>query len=229
MEEKKIMKLQILGIKKAFGSKQVLNDISFDVESGKCIGIVGANGCGKTTLFNIIAGESKPQGGTVLVVSTAASTYKAKDVLGYIPQENPLIEDLSTIDNLKLWYCDSKLDLNTELSNGVLALLGINEFLKTKVKHLSGGMKKRLSIGIALAKCPHFLMLDEPSAALDLVAKNIIRDYLKQYKIQGGGIILATHDEEELALCDTVYALKNGVLEAISPTLRGSQLISKII
>ena len=98
-----------------------------------------------------------------------------------------------------------------------------------KVKHLSGGMKKRLSIGISLASEPDFLILDEPGAALDLIAKDIIKNYLLSYKSNKGGIIIATHDEEELSLCDRVLVLKNGTLNEISPTMRGSDLVNKLL
>lgn len=210
--------LQICDIHKAFGKKKVLNGVTFELTSSECVGIIGMNGSGKTTLFNIIAGESHAQKGNI----------NCDSVISYIPQENPLIEDLSTYDNLKLWYCDSPLNLKHELENGVLKELGINDFIKTKVKHLSGGMKKRLSIGCALANTPNFLILDEPSAALDLIAKDIIKNYLFSYKKQGGGIIIATHDESELALCDKVFVLKSGILSEISPDLRGLELVNSL-
>lgn len=228
MRENNPQKLCINKISKSFGKKQILDEVTFEVASGECIGIIGANGCGKTTLFNIIASEIKPSSGNVYIEGFGTNEKLTK-ILGYIPQENPLLEDLSVKDNLKLWYCDSTMDMEKELSQGVLFKLGINTFLTSKVKHLSGGMKKRLSIGIALANCPKFLILDEPGAALDLVAKNIIRDYLSEYKSQNGGIIIATHDEEDLSICDKLFSIKNGKLFSINPTLRGSKLIEKII
>ena len=79
---------------------------------------------------------------------------------------------------------------------------------------MSGGMKKRLAIGCSVAHNPKILLLDEPSAALDLVCKERISNYLKEYKKSGGIILLATHDVQELPLCDKLYILKNGVLEA---------------
>ena len=226
--------LKVENIKKSFGKKNVLSDISFELHTGECIGIVGMNGSGKTTLFNIIYGETKANSGNISLMSTdnvASIIHNRKLInshIGYIPQENMLIEDLSALDNLKLWYCDSKLNLSKELESGFLHTLGIDTFLHTKVNKLSGGMQKRLSIGTALATMPYFMILDEPCAALDLVAKNIIRSYIRSYKAYGG-ILIATHDEEDMALCDRLFTLKNGVLTKIPPTIRGEELIQKIL
>jgi ABC-type multidrug transport system ATPase subunit len=103
-------------------------------------------------------------------------------------------------------------DLEQELKDGVLHLLGIEEFLHKQVRKLSGGMKKRLSIGCAMAKHPPVLLLDEPTAALDLVCKEHIASYLSTYKAGGGILLLTTHDPAEVAMCDVIYILKDGVL-----------------
>lgn len=220
-------KLNISNISKNYKNHTVLNDISFYVNSGECVAILGMNGSGKTTLFNIIAGELKPSTGDVSISnddSPIKSNYLKR--IGYIPQDNPLLEDLSAKDNLRLWYCDSSLDMNEEISTGVLKALGIDAFLNKKVKHLSGGIKKRLSIGISLANSPDFLILDEPSAALDLVAKDTIHEYLKTFKANGGGILIATHDENELDMCDKLFLLSNGNLTEIDKNIRGNELIN---
>ena len=102
--------------------------------------------------------------------------------------------------------------LKQELENGVLAMLGIPDFLKVPVSRMSGGMKKRLSIGCAVAHHPKVLLLDEPSAALDLICKERIANYLLEFKRQGGIVLLTTHDIQELPLCDALYILKQGSL-----------------
>lgn len=121
------------------------------------------------------------------------------------------MEELSARDNLRLWY--EKEEMEAALSDGVLAMLGIGEFLNVRVSKMSGGMKKRLAIGCAVAHKPKVLLLDEPSAALDLVCKERISNYLKEFKKEGGTILLATHDVQELPLCDALYILKGGRLE----------------
>ena len=90
--------------------------------------------------------------------------------------------------------------------------MGVDEFVKVQVNKMSGGMKKRLAIGCAMAKQPPVLLLDEPTAALDLACKESIARYLGQYKAAGGILLLTTHDVQELSLCDQIYILRNGAL-----------------
>ena len=204
---------EIKNIQKKYGKKTVLRDISFSVREGNCVGILGGNGCGKSTLLSILAGVQKADNGSFLWegADLFADEKKRSEILGYVPQGNPLMEELTAWDNLRLWY--EKADLKKELEEGVLAMLGIPGFIKVPVKKMSGGMKKRLSIGCAVANRPRLLLLDEPSAALDLVCKERIGNYLKDFKAQGGSVLLATHDVQELDLCDVLYILKDGVLE----------------
>jgi ABC-2 type transport system ATP-binding protein len=122
------------------------------------------------------------------------------------------VEELTAWDNLRMWY-DSK-TLRRELSDGVLAMLEIDSFLKVPVRKMSGGMKKRLSIGCSVVAGPQILLLDEPSAALDLICKERIYNYFEKYKAEGGILMLVTHDSRELELCDQYYILKQGRLTA---------------
>lgn len=211
------MKIEVKSVYKKYkaGRKKVLTDVNFTANSGECIGILGSNGCGKTTLLSILAGIQKADHGQFLVddVNILKSRKMINKKIGYVPQGNPLMEELTAKDNLRLWYCDSILDMETELKDGVLSMLGITDFLKVRVSRMSGGMKKRLSIGCAVANKPDILILDEPGASLDLVCKNQIDEYLRHFKAEGGIIILTTHEEREIDLCDKTYILKNGTLK----------------
>lgn len=210
------MNIELKNIKKRFGKKQVLKDVNLSCQGGKCIGILGSNGCGKSTLLSILAGVLRCEGGQFLCddKDLLAKPALRAHLVGYVPQGTPLLEELSAWDNLLLWY--DRDELKEELRSGVLKLLGIDEFLKTPVYKMSGGMKKRLSIGCAVAKRPPILLLDEPTAALDLACKESIADYLRHYKASGGLLLLTTHDVLELQLCDEWYILKNGVLTPFS-------------
>ncbi len=206
------MTLVVSGIQKAYRRKRILESVSLTARKGECIGILGINGCGKSTLLSILAGVQNPDGGSFL--------FEGKDLfkdsafrsatLGYVPQGNSLIEELSAWDNLRIWY--GRKALQRELSEGVLALLGIGEFLKVPVSKMSGGMKKRLSIGCAVSCNPRILLLDEPSAALDLACKESIYNYLESFTSRGGIVILATHDIQEVELCHRLYIMKSGYL-----------------
>lgn len=206
------MELELKGIQKHFRKKIPLADIHLSAGQGKCIGIIGKNGSGKSTLLSILAGVQRCDAGEFFW--KGEDLFKNKKLLsatvGYVPQGTPLLDELSAWDNLLMWY--DKKTLARELENGVLAMLGIQEFIKVPVYKMSGGMKKRLSIGCAVAKAPSLLLLDEPSAALDLIAKENIAQYLRTFKQNGGTLLLTTHDESELSLCDEIYILKNGCL-----------------
>ncbi|MBR6681800.1 MAG: ABC transporter ATP-binding protein [Clostridia bacterium] len=206
------MLIEIKNIKKNYGKKTVLSDISLKTEGGKCIGIIGGNGCGKSTLFSILAGVNKAKEGQFLLdgQDLLKNTRMRSSIVGYVPQGTPLIEELTAYDNLLLWY--EKERMEKELSGGVLGMLGINDFLKVPVCKMSGGMKKRLAIGCAISNKPKILLLDEPSAALDIVCKEKIAEYLKSYKTNGGVIFLATHEVHELEMCDEIFIMRQGVL-----------------
>lgn len=206
------MVIEIKNIEKRYRKKQVLHDISFSAEGGNCIGILGANGSGKSTLLSILAGVLKRDAGEFLFNGEDLfhNQKKRAQLVGYVPQGTPLIEELTAKDNLLLWY--DSVSMKKEMESGVLKMLGIHEFLKIPVNRMSGGMKKRLSIGCAMAKRPPIMLLDEPTAALDLVCKESISDYLKLYKNSGGLLLLTTHDVTELALCDQCYIIKDGKL-----------------
>lgn len=222
--------LRVEKVSKKYGKKQVLTDISFSAEQGECVAIAGANGCGKSTLLSILAGTLRPDSGsfTAFGKDLFHNPKERERLIGYVPQENPLIPELTAKDNLKLWYCDSRYDLSEELEKGVLRMLGIPDFLNVRVSAMSGGMKKRLSIGCAIANDPPVLILDEPSAALDLVCKDDIRRYLTEFKKRNGIILITTHDEDELAICDHVLVMKEGILSEAPKGTHGEALLNLI-
>ncbi len=206
------MKLEVKGLCKAYGKHRVLRDVQLAAESGCCIGILGANGSGKSTLLSILAGVLKADGGSITLDGRDVMGDRAfrGAMVGFVPQGTPLIPELTARDNLLLWY--SPRELKEELQGGVLEMLGVGEFLSKRVSSLSGGMKKRLSIGCAIHKRPPVLLLDEPTAALDLACKQEIASYLDAYRRSGGILLLTTHEESELRLCDRWLILKDGVL-----------------
>lgn len=230
--------ITVTDITSAYGRKRILQGASFTAERGECVGIVGANGCGKSTLLSILAGTLKPESGQVSYYGRAAWSDASggrmrcdqeviRRMTGYVPQENPLIPELTVYDNLRLWYPDKK-QLRQELEQGFLCLLGIGSFSKKQVSRLSGGMKKRVSIGIAMAGMPPVLLMDEPSAALDLLCKEDIRKYLQVYLERKGTVVITTHEESELALCDKLYVMKDGRLQQVDNSLRGAALTGRM-
>ncbi len=221
--------LSIENISFSYHKKNILRSVSLEIHPGDCIGIIGANGCGKSTLLSLAAGVRTPQGGRILFDNhPLAAAVKRSGMIGYVPQDNPLIPDLTVKDNLMLWYHGNGRQFQNELSEGFLKLLGIPGMLHTPAAKLSGGMKKRVSIGMALQNHPRLLILDEPSAALDLVCKADIRSYLSIYLKNGGTVLITTHEETELVLCSRLYLLRDGQLHQTDPSIRGERLIALI-
>ena len=182
-------------IGKNYKKKMVLNHISLQVAPGECIGLLGINGSGKSTLLGILSGGLRQDHGTY-------SFDEPDNTVSFLPQENPLIPELSGLDNLKLWYSGRFAELNSTYSLSILKKLGVDAFLHQKV-----------SLAICMLERPDLLLLDEPLAALDLLCKKGILDYLKEYTGNGGSIIVATHEEDALSICNRIYILKDGLLQ----------------
>ena len=181
--------------------KAVLTDVSINAEKGEVIGLLGLNGSGKSTLLSAIAGLRKPSSGSIKVNGKA----------GFVTQENALIDELTAMDNLKMWTSLSKQDILKELTETELSILKVNEFIDIKVKRMSGGMKKRLAIASVLLAKPDILLMDEPLAALDIPAKNDIINFIDSFRSKGGTVFIASHSEELFKHCSKIYLLKNGV------------------
>lgn len=206
--------LQAEHISFSYRKKQVLRDVCFTAKEGDFVGIIGKNGCGKSTLLSILAGVRKPDSGAVSFLGTnlfAKSTVPA-ETIGYVPQLNPLLPELSVGDNLKLWLRDTS-SVNKEACALLYREMDLADYLSVPVAKLSEGMKKRVSITSVLQNHPKLLILDEPSAALDLPCKEIIHNQLQAFTAKGGIVLFTTHEEAEFSLCTTLYILKDGVLQ----------------
>lgn len=192
-----IMSIKVEHITKNYGKHAVLKDISFDVEEGTMLGLTGRNGCGKTTLLSILAGVERAGSGRIVYTN-------GKLNIGYLPQINPLMEDMSVADNLKLWVGSRK------RMEELLTEYDLSAIKSKRVSRLSGGMKRRLSIACAMADNPKLLIMDEPTAALDVVYKEIIHNEMREYVKAGGTIIMVTHEKEEIDMCNRCYMIENG-------------------
>lgn len=209
-ETEKFM-LEVRGIQKTFRRNRVLTDVSLVVPDGECVGLVGANGVGKSTLLKILVGGLACDGGGIFLNGEPVGPQQLSEKIGYVPQENPLFEDLTAKDNLELWFHGDKRRIRKELSGGLLERFGISEFYHKRVSQLSGGIKKRLSICCALASDPAIMVLDEPGASLDLQAKQIILDSIRDFTKKGKSVIITSHEIPELMICDRLYGIKKGI------------------
>lgn len=216
--------IEVQELECGYGRRMVVKGACLKARKGECVGIVGANGCGKSTLLSAVAGVKKIRRGTLLL--DGHSALKDRKIfartVGYVPQDNPLAPELSVRDNLRFWYGGR--DLEKKLGEGLLEALDIGGILKTPVSKLSGGMKRRVSLACAAAGNPPILILDEPAAAVDMVCKQAVRDYLGAYLGQGGTVLMTSHEESELDLCGRLYVMKEGRLDEVDAGLRGHGL-----
>lgn len=202
--------IEITNISKNYGKQTVLNNISFNIAPGEIVGVLGPNGAGKSTLLTEVA----------------KYLSKKKEPAGYLPQENPLFDELKPIDNIKMWCNLSKSEIIEKLNEAPLSALGITNFLNKKVSEMSGGMKKRVALATVLINNPKLLMLDEPLSALDLPLKSDFINFVKYYVSLGNSVLLTSHDKDLFEICNNIYLLKNGSLSNIRPYLdQGTALV----
>lgn len=222
--------LQVSNIQKKYGKRTILSDVSFSIEQGDCVAIVGANGCGKSTLLGILSGSHRANSGQIICYGKNLTQERKffSEYIGYVPQENPLMDKLSVYDNLRFWYCDTDNDLDEDFKTGIPALFGLTFYKDYPIDKLSGGLKKRLSIACALAKNPPILILDEPGASLDLICKEDIKNYLTQYIKAGGTVIITSHEDAELSICNKMLLLQNGTLTELPDRPLGAALMERM-
>ncbi|MDO6448339.1 ABC transporter ATP-binding protein [Oceanobacillus profundus] len=202
--------LEVQSITKSYGKKLILNQISFSVQPGEIIGLVGENGAGKSTLLNILATLASPTNGNI-VLYEKSYREKRKEVrkqIGYVPQDIAIWEEFSVEENMvffeKLsWKRRSKQELQQ------LCLDMELDKWKEPVKTLSGGMKRKLNMAISLIHDPDLLLLDEPTVGIDLKSRKEIGNHLKNLAIKENKMIMYTsHDMDEIStLCDSIICI----------------------
>ena len=201
-------------IEQHYGRRRILTSCTLEAAEGECIGVAGRNGSGKSTLLQILAGVRRPAGGSLTFrgKNLLASGSGIGSLVAYVPQTNPLIEELSARENLQL-LAGRKVSHQEEICQK----LQLEELFPMKVSRMSGGMKRRVAIACALTEHPPVLVMDEPTSALDLYQREIIMNYLATYRQEGGIIVMATHDIEEMAFCDRLYLIRGGTSEECLP------------
>lgn len=201
--------LKVQSIHKKYGTTPVLENVSFQVQPGEIVGLVGENGAGKSTLLHILATLQKATNGTISLDDIAYKTNmkRIRKKIGFVPQEIAVWEDLTVEENMvffeKLaWKNKTKAELRQ------LCLDMELDKWKEKVSTLSGGMKRKLNLAITLIHNPELLLLDEPTVGIDLKSKQEIAHYLKQLAETGKTIMYTSHDMDEIIqLCDYIYCL----------------------
>lgn len=213
--------LEIRHLSKSYGTVKAVDNVSFNVEAGEIFGLLGPNGAGKTSIISVITTLEDASSGEVLVFGQDVGTQPlyTKKQMGVVHQEliNSGFFDIEEILEFQSGYYGKK--KNKERIHYVLDKLSLFEHRKKKVKQLSGGMKRRLMIAKALVHEPRLLLLDEPTAGVDIHLRENLWEFVRELKSQGLSILLTTHYLEEAEeLCDRVGIINLGQLKFLGPT-----------
>lgn len=205
--------ISIKSLEKRFQHKQVIAPLSLDVPKGQLMGLLGPSGCGKTTLIKMIMGMLKPDSGTIQVLDLNVPHKQLLNDIGYMAQSDALYTDLTGEENLHFFAKLYSLSKTERIERVAYAarLVRLTDDLQLKVENYSGGMKRRLSLAIALIQNPKLLILDEPTVGIDPVLKKEIWQELIRLKEQEQKTILVTtHAMDEAERCDQLAMLRSG-------------------
>ena len=209
--------IQTKDLVKIYGSRTVVDKVSFNVQQGEIVGLLGPNGAGKTTSFYQVVGLVKPDSGEVFLNDiniTKLPMYKrAKMGIGYLPQEASVFRKLSVEDNIKAILEMTKLSKQEQKDKleDLLTEFRLHHVRKNNGDSLSGGERRRTEIARALAVDPKFILLDEPFAGVDPIAVEDIQTVVARLKFKNIGILITDHNvNETLSICDRAYLLIEG-------------------
>jgi ABC-2 type transport system ATP-binding protein len=211
--------IQVQNIHKSFGEIQAVQGVSFEVQPGEIFSLLGPNGAGKTTTIAMLSTLLRPDQGDAFVLghSVCGQPMEVKKVLGVVPQEIALYEDLSARENLTFWgkmYGLRGAALRTR-TDEVLETIGLSERAGGRVSKFSGGMKRRVNIGVALLHKPQVIYMDEPTVGIDPQSRRNILDSVVALKNQGMTVLYTTHYMEEAQeLSDHIAIMDHGKLIA---------------
>ena len=213
--------LRVSNVSKEYGKYQILTDIHFSVEEGQIAGLIGPSGSGKTTLIRLIMGMDSPTTGSVDVLNERVPKLGLLNQIGYMAQSDALYQDLTGHENLVFFasmFQMSKKDQKERIAY-VTQLVQLEGALKKRVATYSGGMKRRLSLAIALIQNPKILILDEPTVGIDPELRKSIWKELNRLKIEEQKtIVVTTHVMDEAEKCDVLTMIREGrVITSGSP------------
>ena len=209
------MSIQIKNLSKKFNQVYAVNNINLSISTNKTVGLLGPNGCGKTTSIGMMLGLIKPTSGDIIIQNKNINTFERNELLSIMNFASPYVElpkKLSVKQNLEIYgrlYGVKNLSLRV---NELAEDLNLKDFLNKKTGELSSGQKNRVSLAKSLINKPEILLLDEPTASLDPDIGDYVRSYVQSYKSKNKiTILLASHNMAEVErLCDSVIMMKKG-------------------
>ena len=220
--------IEVKNLNKIYDKIIAVKDLTFEINKGKIIGLLGPNGCGKTTTIAMILGLLKPTSGEVIIKGKNIEKERINllEKMNFISPYVELPKKLTVEENLKV-YADlyGVTNANEKISE-LINEFRLNKFLKKKTGELSSGQKNRISLAKALINDPEILLLDEPTASLDPETGDFVRSFIEHYSSKTNvTILLASHNMNEVErLCDSVMMMKDGI---IVDTGKSQELISR--
>ena len=230
--DKPIIRLEKISL--SFAKRKILDNINFSINEGQILGLLGPNGVGKSTIFNLITGLIKPESGSIIINAKKVNDYPIylrtkKFKIGYVPQHGGYFHDLTLLENLtaigEILIPDIK--IRNQKINSLITKFELNSLRYIKSSYLSGGQKKRLVIALSLLGNPKILLLDEPFAALDVLTIKMLQKIIVNLQNEKNiSIILCDHQARDLLNCvDNAIVLSNTkIIAQGSP----SQLINDV-
>lgn len=208
--------VSVESVTKSFGRNEVLKNIDLEIAKGEIFALLGPSGAGKTTLVRALAGLDTPTDGETRVFGEKMPDLKLMKRIGYMAQADALYEDLSALENLEFFASLYGIvgKYRKERINELMALMDLSDHLNVKTVKFSGGMKRRLSLVIALLHDPDMLILDEPTVGIDPVLRRSIWNFFYELNRGGTTIIITTHVMDEAAKCSRLAMMQRGQIVA---------------
>lgn len=205
--------IEVKNLKKRFGKKWVVKDVSFEVNEGEIFGFLGRNGAGKTTTINMLTGISRPSEGSFKILGQEKLDLVKRDI-GVMPDAANFYYEMNGIDHLKYLAEIKNLKINTEEAYNLLNMVGLGGSEKKKVKTYSFGMKKKLAVAQAMIGDPKLLFLDEPTSGLDIQSALEIQQIIQNLAAKKRTIFMTSHNLAEVEkICSRIAIMEDGVIK----------------
>ncbi|MEM6580302.1 MAG: LPS export ABC transporter ATP-binding protein [Pseudomonadota bacterium] len=210
--------LKAINLAKSYGGRDVVQDVSLEIESGQVVGLLGPNGAGKTTCFYMIIGIIRADKGTISIDGTDVTALtmhqRARKGVGYLPQEASVFRKLTVGENI-MAILETRRDLNKAArinrQNELMDEFHIEHLRDSLGQSLSGGERRRVEIARALATEPEFILLDEPFAGVDPISVSDIKDIINHLRDRGIGVLITDHNvRDTLDICEKAYIVGEG-------------------
>ncbi len=235
MKVESILKAQELS--KSFGARRVVNDVSFEINTGEVVGLFGPNGAGKTTTFYAVVGFLRPDAGKITLdgedITSLPMFMRARKGITYLPQEPSVFKKLSVADNIKsiMEFHETDREVIDHKVQELLESFKLEHLAANNADLLSGGERRRLEVARALMMTPRFILLDEPFSGIDPISVADLKKVVTGLKRRGIGVLLSDHNvRDSLPICDRAYIMSEGkiILEGDPSKIVNNKVVREV-